>query len=91
MVLDPIPVGAGRESVVGNGGAAGPTADSQDSLFAVMCRGAPKATRDNLKALIAHYEWCSMNIIGKTPIFAFDTAYRLAVADDRGMKFNHEE
>jgi TnpA family transposase len=34
-----------------------PSADSQDSPFAVMCRGAGKATRDNLKALIAHYEW----------------------------------
>ena len=34
-----------------------PSADSQDSPFAVMCRGAGKPTRDNLKALIAHYEW----------------------------------
>ena len=34
-----------------------PSADSQDSPFAVMCRGAGKATRDNLKELIAHYEW----------------------------------
>jgi hypothetical protein len=34
-----------------------PSADSQNSPFAVMCRGAGKATRDNLKALIAHYEW----------------------------------
>ncbi len=34
-----------------------PSADSQDSPFAVMYRGAGKATRDNLKELIAHYEW----------------------------------
>src|SRR6266481_6030661 len=34
-----------------------PSADSQDSPFAVMSRGAGKATRDNLKELIAHYEW----------------------------------
>jgi hypothetical protein len=34
-----------------------PSTDSQDSPFAVMCRGAGKATRDNLKELIAHYEW----------------------------------
>jgi hypothetical protein len=34
-----------------------PSADSQDSPFAVMCRGAGRATRDNLKELIAHYEW----------------------------------
>jgi hypothetical protein len=34
-----------------------PSADSQNSPFVVMCRGAGKATRDNLKALIAHYEW----------------------------------
>jgi hypothetical protein len=33
-----------------------PSADSQDSPFAVMCRGAGKATRNNLKELIAHYE-----------------------------------
>lgn len=31
--------------------------DFQDSPFAVMCRGAGRATRDNLKALIAHYDW----------------------------------
>jgi hypothetical protein len=34
-----------------------PSADSQDSPFAVLCRDAGKATRDNLKELIAHYEW----------------------------------
>jgi hypothetical protein len=34
-----------------------PSADSQDSLFVLMCRGAGKATRDKLKELIAHYKW----------------------------------
>jgi uncharacterized protein YciI len=34
-----------------------PSQDAQESRFAVLCRGAGKATRENLKALIAHYEW----------------------------------
>ena len=38
-----------------------PSADSQDSPFAVMCRGAGKATRDNLKELIAHYDGPAMD------------------------------
>jgi TnpA family transposase len=34
-----------------------PSEDEQDSPYAVMCRGAGKSTRENLKALIAHYRW----------------------------------
>ena len=34
-----------------------PSEDAQESRFAVLCRGAGKATRKNLKALIAHYKW----------------------------------
>jgi len=30
---------------------------TQESPFAVMCRGAGKPTRKNLKGLIAHYQW----------------------------------
>ena len=46
-----------------------PSGDSQDSPFAVMCRGAGKATRENLKALIAHYEWLS-TLTDPAPILA---------------------
>lgn len=31
--------------------------ETQESPFAVMCRGAGKATRNNLKGLITHYQW----------------------------------
>ena len=34
-----------------------PSEDAQESRFAVLCRGAGKATRENLKALLAHHEW----------------------------------
>jgi TnpA family transposase len=46
-----------------------PSEDAQESRFAVLCRGAGKATRENLGALIAHYEWL-MTLTDPVPILA---------------------
>ena len=46
-----------------------PSEDAQESRFAVLCRGAGKATRENLKALIAHYEWLE-TLTDPAPILA---------------------
>ena len=43
--------------------------ETQESPFAVMCRGAGKATRDNLKALIAHYQWLE-SLVNPIPLLA---------------------
>jgi TnpA family transposase len=46
-----------------------PTEDAQESKFSVLCRGAGKATRENLKALIAHYDWLE-TLTDPAPILA---------------------
>jgi TnpA family transposase len=46
-----------------------PRENTPESLFAVLCRGAGKATRENLKALIAHYEWLG-TLIDPIPLLA---------------------
>jgi hypothetical protein len=46
-----------------------PSVDAQESRFAVLCRGAGKATRENLGALIAHYEWLT-TLTDPVPILA---------------------
>ncbi len=43
--------------------------DTQESPFAVLCRGAGKPTRQNLKALTAHYEWLR-TLIDPVPLLA---------------------
>jgi len=43
--------------------------DTQESPFAVLCRGAGKPTRENLKTLIAHYEWLR-TLIDPVPLLA---------------------
>ena len=42
---------------------------SQESPFAVMCRGAGKPTRENLKGLIAHYQWLE-TLVDPAPLLA---------------------
>jgi TnpA family transposase len=42
---------------------------TQESPFAVMCRGAGKPTRDNLKELIAHYQWLE-TLVNPIPLLA---------------------
>jgi TnpA family transposase len=42
---------------------------TQESPFAVMCRGAGKPTRDNLKALITHYNWIE-TLVNPVPLLA---------------------
>jgi len=44
-------------------------ADTQESPFALLCRGAGKATRQNLKALTAHYHWVQ-SLIDPLPLLA---------------------
>jgi hypothetical protein len=46
-----------------------PSEDAQESRFAVLCRGAGKATKENLRALIAHYEWLT-TLTDPAPILA---------------------
>jgi TnpA family transposase len=43
--------------------------DTQESPFAVLCRGAGRPTRANLKALTAHYEWLR-TLIDPAPLLA---------------------
>ena len=43
--------------------------DTQESPFAVMCRGAGKPTRENLKALVTHYQWLQ-TLVDPTPLLA---------------------
>src|SRR5665213_572845 len=42
---------------------------TQESPFAVMCRGAGKPTRANLKALIAHFNWLE-TLVNPVPLLA---------------------
>src|ERR1019366_1528815 len=42
---------------------------TQESAFAVMCRGAGKPTRENLKALITHYQWLE-RLVDPVPLLA---------------------
>ncbi len=46
-----------------------PREDTVDPLFALLCRGAGKPTRENLKALIAHYDWLR-TLIDPVPLLA---------------------
>ncbi len=46
-----------------------PSEDAQESRFARLCRGAGKATRENLKVLIAHHEWLT-TLTDLVPILA---------------------
>jgi Domain of unknown function (DUF4158) len=46
-----------------------PSELAQESRFAVLCRGAGKATRENLRALIVHYEWLT-TLTDPVPILA---------------------
>jgi hypothetical protein len=43
--------------------------ETQESPFAVMCRGAGKPTRENLKGLIAHYQWLE-TLVNPAPLVA---------------------
>jgi hypothetical protein len=42
---------------------------TQETPFAVMCRGAGKPTRKNLKALVAHYRWLA-TLVNPVPLLA---------------------
>ena len=42
---------------------------TQESPFAVMCRGAGKPTRENLKVLVAHYQWLA-TLVNPVPLLA---------------------
>jgi hypothetical protein len=42
---------------------------TQETPFAVMCRGAGKPTRKNLKALVAHYQWLA-TLVNPVPLLA---------------------
>jgi hypothetical protein len=46
-----------------------PSEDAQESRFATLCRGAGKATRENLGALITHHEWLT-TLTDPVPILA---------------------
>ena len=43
--------------------------ETQESPFAVTCRGAGKPTRENLKGLIAHYQWLE-TLVDPAPLLA---------------------
>ena len=43
--------------------------ETQESPFAVMCRGAGKPTRENLNGLIAHYQWLE-TLVDPAPLLA---------------------
>ena len=61
--------------------------DTQESPFAVLCRGAGKATRENLKSLTAHYDWLQ-TLIDPVPLLAPISAAKVIVSVPFFMTFS---